>query len=111
MTTLFFVRHAQSDNSVESDKNRPLTEKGRLDSQKLVPFFQRERVHYIFSSPFKRVLDTIAPLSQSKRIEIEIINNLQERKIGFYFHTPLEFSNSPSVSGLIFRISFPTANA
>ena len=63
MTTVYLIRHAESDRSVRKSGSRPLTEKGREDALKLVGLFQGMEIDRIYSSPYKRALDTVSPLA------------------------------------------------
>ncbi len=92
MTSIFFIRHAQSDFKISNEVIRPLTPKGINDSNKLIPFFEGKIIDYIFSSPYKRCIDTLKPLSDSKNIKIIINNALHERIIGQYFPELKDFT-------------------
>ncbi|MEA4831759.1 MAG: histidine phosphatase family protein [Oscillospiraceae bacterium] len=80
MTTVYFIRHAQSDNSVRDGRIRPLTEKGMADRVLVTEFLQNKSVDAIFSSPFKRAVDTIANFAEKNRFRIEAIEDFRERK-------------------------------
>lgn len=76
MKTVYLVRHASANGQpVEA----PLTEQGRKQALALVDFFKHKEVDIIYSSPFKRALDTIKPLSDSKKINIVEDSRLGER--------------------------------
>ena len=80
ITTIYFIRHAQSDFSVSDDRTRPLTEKG-LDDRKLVTDFLWDKdVDTLISSPYKRAIDTIADFSEKKGLSIELIEDFREKK-------------------------------
>jgi|LGOV01.1.fsa_nt_gb 2,3-bisphosphoglycerate-dependent phosphoglycerate mutase len=82
ITTVYFVRHAESDYSIKDDVLRPLTKKGEVDTKHIIEFFEDKEINVILSSPFKRAIDTIKPYSDKKRINIELIEDFRERKIG-----------------------------
>lgn len=84
-TTLYFVRHAEPNYNNHDDFSRELTNKGLQDSQELVKFFQQIKIDAFFSSPYKRAIDTIAPLAQEKGKTITTIDDLRERKITDYW--------------------------
>lgn len=69
-TTLYFVRHAQSDQSVRDAKTRPLTEKGLKDAEKLAGYFKNIPVTRIFSSTYKRARQTVEPLSAERGLPV-----------------------------------------
>ena len=80
MTTVYFIRHAEADNSVRDGRLRPLTEKGMNDRMLVTEFLQDKNIDAVLSSPFKRAVDTIADFADSSGIEIEIIEDFRERK-------------------------------
>jgi 2,3-bisphosphoglycerate-dependent phosphoglycerate mutase len=81
MTKVYFIRHSLSDLSIKDELERPLTEVGIDRAKKLVVLFNSINVDYIFSSPYKRTIQTIEPLSICKKININIVENFRERKI------------------------------
>lgn len=80
MTTIYFVRHAQSDNSVRDGRIRPLTENGMNDRALVTEFLKHKSVDTVFSSPFKRAVDTIADFAEKNGLCIETIEAFRERK-------------------------------
>ena len=91
MTTIYFIRHAQSDFSVKEDRIRPLTIKGKEASNKLTNIFRNINVDSIISSPYVRTVQTMTPLSEMKNIKIELRENLKERKSNVWFERIEEF--------------------
>ncbi|MBR3929371.1 MAG: histidine phosphatase family protein [Clostridia bacterium] len=69
-TTLYLIRHAESDHAVRDAKTRPLTEKGLRDAKKLPQFFKTVPVTRIFSSPYLRASQTVLPLSKDKNLPV-----------------------------------------
>jgi 2,3-bisphosphoglycerate-dependent phosphoglycerate mutase len=82
MTDIFFIRHADSDLTIEDEKTRPLTEKGRADSLKIPALFEGVPIHHFYSSPYDRSIDTIIPLVEERGSFIKYIENFRERKNG-----------------------------
>jgi len=80
MTTVYFVRHAQADNSNRDGRNRPLTEKGLADRKLVTEFLQDKNIDAILSSPFKRAVDTVADFAMKNGFEIELVEDFRERK-------------------------------
>ena len=80
ITTLYFVRHAESDRSVRDGRIRPLTKRGLVDAEKLISNFENISVDIIYSSPFKRAIGTITPLAGNRNLEIHTIEDLRERR-------------------------------
>jgi 2,3-bisphosphoglycerate-dependent phosphoglycerate mutase len=81
VTRIYFVRHAKPDFSVHDDLTRPLTEEGLKDSLKVTEFLGGKDIHKIFSSPYKRTFDTVRHLAESLNLNIEIVEDLRERKV------------------------------
>ncbi|MFJ5767166.1 histidine phosphatase family protein [Lysinibacillus sp. NPDC093210] len=81
MTIVYFVRHAHSVYT-NDEYNRPLSEKGFLDAQKITQQFKQLDVHTIYSSPYKRAIQTIEGIANFKGLPIKIIDALKERTLG-----------------------------
>jgi 2,3-bisphosphoglycerate-dependent phosphoglycerate mutase len=79
---IYLIRHAQSDITVHDDRTRPLTEKGKRDSAKLPELFKHLGIDLMFSSPYKRTLDTLAPIALNKNKKIVEIEEFCERRTG-----------------------------
>ena len=80
MTTVYFIRHAQADNSVRDGRVRPLTEKGMADRALVTAFLQEKGIDVVLSSPFRRAVDTISGFAEQNNLEIEIVEDFRERK-------------------------------
>jgi len=80
MTTVYFVRHAQADNTIRDGRTRPLTEKGLIDRHLVTEFLQDKRIGAVLSSPFKRAIDTVAPFAEQSGLSIETIEDFRERE-------------------------------
>ncbi|HYK72476.1 MAG TPA: histidine phosphatase family protein [Pseudoneobacillus sp.] len=76
MKTIYFVRHAKANGQ---EVSAPLTEKGKEQAEKLVDFFAAKPIGKIYSSPFKRAVETIKPLADSKGLSIFEDDRLSER--------------------------------
>ena len=81
MTQIYFIRHSISDLSIKDGLTRPLTNDGIKKVYKLINLFEKIHIDYIFSSPYKRAILTIEPISVNKNIEINIVENFREIKI------------------------------
>ena len=94
-TTIYFVRHAEPDKTKFSDEMTcPLTPKGQEDCIKVTEFLRDKSIDIIFSSPYKRSVDTIAPFAQAFQHDITIINDLREWYIGgIWIDCPKEYEN------------------
>lgn len=81
MTKVYFVRHSKPDFSVKDDMTRPLTEEGLKDCEKVTEFLWDKDINVVFSSPYKRALDTIRNFAEKSNLEINIVEDLRERKV------------------------------
>jgi len=80
-TIVYFIRHAKPNYSIEDDLTRPLSSKGRKESKELVKTFSEIKIDNIYSSPFKRSIQTIDPIAKSKNMGVKIVNDFREKKI------------------------------
>ena len=80
MTTVYFIRHAQSDYSIGDESSRPLSEKGMNDRLLVTAYLRDKDIGAIYSSPYKRAYDTIEDFANSIGMEIAIVDALRERK-------------------------------
>lgn len=81
MNNLYFARHAKPDFSIHDDLARPLTQEGIEASKKLTKFFLDKNITKLYSSPYKRSIDTILDLSKCLGLDIILIEDFRERKI------------------------------
>jgi 2,3-bisphosphoglycerate-dependent phosphoglycerate mutase len=77
-TIIYFIRHAHSVYSTD-ERQRPLSEKGKNDSRRIAAALQDIDMDMIFSSPYKRAVQTVEPLAGLLGKEIITIENLKER--------------------------------
>ncbi|MCA1054738.1 histidine phosphatase family protein [Rossellomorea aquimaris] len=76
MKTLYIVRHAKAEGQ---DFHAPLTREGEEQAGQLASFLKEYPVEAIFSSPFKRTLQTIQPFADCTGIPIKEDERLGER--------------------------------
>lgn len=81
MTQVYFIRHAEPNYQNHNDVTRELSEHGIRASQDLVRQLAEVSIDAFYSSPYKRSIDTIAPLAASRAIEIKLVDDLRERKL------------------------------
>lgn len=81
MRKVYFVRHAKPDFSVVDDYSRPLTEEGCKDCKKVTEFLSGKSITKVFSSPYKRAVDTVKDFAESLGLNIHIVDDFRERKI------------------------------
>ena len=81
MTLIYFVRHAEPNYNNHDDMSRELTDKGIADSKLVTRFLADKNVDIVFSSPYKRAIDTVRDFSEKYGLEIHIENDFRERKV------------------------------
>jgi 2,3-bisphosphoglycerate-dependent phosphoglycerate mutase len=78
MAQLLLIRHCQgSGQSPEA----PLTEAGLRQAERLAEFLQELEVDLIVSSPYRRALETIAPLARQRNLPVRQERRLREREL------------------------------
>ncbi len=82
MTKVYFVRHAQSDNTVRDSRARPLTDDGRRDSMAVSRLLADREISCIASSPYVRAVDTVSHFAELVGLKINIYEDLRERSAG-----------------------------
>ena len=82
MTTIYFVRHCKPDGKIQDDRNRPLTEEGLEDSNKVAEILKDKKIDVFISSPYKRSHDSIKKAADSYGMTIQTDERLRERKAG-----------------------------
>ena len=82
MTTIYFIRHAQSDRLSRDDTTRPLTDQGVADTAKITEVLHDKGIKHIISSPHLRALQTISGLAQALNIQVDIDKDFRERVVG-----------------------------
>jgi 2,3-bisphosphoglycerate-dependent phosphoglycerate mutase len=82
MTTLYFVRDCKPDGKIQDDRNRPLTEEGLEDSNKVAEILKDKKIDVFISSPYKRSHDSIKKAAHSYGMTIQTDERLRERKAG-----------------------------
>lgn len=90
MTSLFFVRHAQPDESWEDDRTRPLTKTGLEDSKRVTQVLENYNIDCFYSSPYKRSVDTILDCAGRFGMDIHTDERFRERRQGTGNHSFLE---------------------
>lgn len=92
MAKVYFIRHSIRDISYKHDESAPLTEDGVRLAQDLVEIFKDKEITHVYSSPFKRALDTVTPIAENKGLKIKIVHNFYERTVGDWIDNFLEFA-------------------
>jgi len=80
--TLLLVRHAepvpQQDPRFEENE-RPLSDEGRCQAERLAEQLAGLRVEAIYSSPYPRAMQTVEPLAERLRLSPIVVDDLRER--------------------------------
>jgi 2,3-bisphosphoglycerate-dependent phosphoglycerate mutase len=74
------VRHAHADWT--PDEDRPLSAQGSQDAARVGKILREFPIDAIYSSPFRRARETIAPLAGQLSLSIHSEPDLRERKLG-----------------------------
>lgn len=82
MTTVYFIRHAQSDRFTEDDRTRPLTATGLSDTPKITAALADKGITHIISSPYTRTLQTVSDLAKTLNLQPETEEDFRERNAG-----------------------------
>ncbi|MEA3319671.1 MAG: histidine phosphatase family protein [Bacillota bacterium] len=80
MTNLYFIRHAHS-NYTPDELERPLSEKGYKDAERILALIQPDNINVVVSSPYKRAVQTVEGVAKHYNLEIEIFEDMKERKL------------------------------
>lgn len=78
LTHLYLVRHAHSTYS-PNELSRPLSEDGLLTADTVTEILKKENIDIIYSSPYKRALQTVQGLANYLDQEVQIVEDLKER--------------------------------
>ncbi|MFZ0074649.1 MAG: histidine phosphatase family protein, partial [Exiguobacterium undae] len=78
MTTIYLVRHAHSTYSPD-EKTRPLSEQGTADAKQLISLFREVQPDYIYTSPYRRAIETVQPVAEHYGLPNEEAEAFQER--------------------------------
>ena len=81
MTTIYFIRHAKPDYRIHNDMERPLTEEGKQSCDRVTDYLMDKKITHIYSSPYKRAMDTVKDFAKVKRLTMEAIYDLRERAV------------------------------
>jgi 2,3-bisphosphoglycerate-dependent phosphoglycerate mutase len=78
MTEVLVVRHAMAASVELPNAERPLSEQGRDDARALAKKLASMGINAIYSSPFRRALETVEPLCEATGLEVMIRSDLRE---------------------------------
>ena len=79
-TRLFLVRHAEAERHKDVEEAQwPLSNEGRRQAERLAADLALLGVDVLWSSPYPRAVDTVAPFASDHDLEIQIDYDLRER--------------------------------
>jgi 2,3-bisphosphoglycerate-dependent phosphoglycerate mutase len=81
---VLLIRHAEPmpvGSEGIADDDRPLTEAGRAAAAELAAELEQYRVTAVYSSPYARSLETVAPIARGRNLEIQLLADLRERRL------------------------------
>lgn len=81
MTHVYFVRHAQPNYENHDDSSRELSPKGLADRALVTDYLRNKGVDAVLSSPYRRAMDTVAPLAEQLGLTVETVEDFRERKV------------------------------
>jgi 2,3-bisphosphoglycerate-dependent phosphoglycerate mutase len=68
ITKIIVVRHAEKEN--DGTKNPSLSEVGKIRAEKLKNFFTDVKIDKLYSTNYKRTIETLQPIAASKKLDI-----------------------------------------
>lgn len=80
ITNIYFVRHAHSTYTPE-ELSRPLSERGLEDANLVTRLLSHENITHVFSSPYKRAIQTVEGVANFYSLNISIDDGFKERKL------------------------------
>ena len=81
VTNVYFVRHAEPNYENHNDLLRELTPKGMADRSLVTEFLTDKKIDVVFSSPYKRSVDTVLEFADKNNLPIRLVDDFRERKI------------------------------
>lgn len=81
MTRVYFVRHAEPNYNNHDDYARELSAKGLADRKLVTLFLEEKSIDVVFSSPFKRAIDTVKDFADTYGYDVKTKEEFRERKV------------------------------
>ncbi|MCC2683532.1 MAG: phosphoglycerate mutase [Paenibacillaceae bacterium] len=77
---IYVIRHGESLGNIGQTEvaNCDLSDRGKIQAERLVPFFEKIALTRIYSSPFKRTIQTALPLAGNKGLPIILVPDMRE---------------------------------
>jgi 2,3-bisphosphoglycerate-dependent phosphoglycerate mutase len=88
---IILIRHAEAvpsepGSSDTADNDRPLSAAGRIAAESVAAELAHLPITAVFSSPYRRAIETVAPIAASHRLQVQVDEDLRERRLA---QTPL----------------------
>ena len=81
-TRVLLVRHAESrPDPAVLEPDWPLSEKGATQAEKLTQHLRGQGIAAVYSSPYRRAIDTVRPFARFAGLEIQIERDIRERRL------------------------------
>jgi 2,3-bisphosphoglycerate-dependent phosphoglycerate mutase len=78
----FLIRHAESaPDPALAEARWPLSDRGHAQARALADDLAGRRIARIYSSPYLRAVETVRPLAARLGLEVELVDELRERKL------------------------------
>jgi 2,3-bisphosphoglycerate-dependent phosphoglycerate mutase len=79
VTAVYLIRHAHAEwNESEA---RPLSSSGQTSAGRLADALAARPIIAIYSSPFRRSIETVTPLAERLGLHVEVLHDLRERRL------------------------------
>jgi 2,3-bisphosphoglycerate-dependent phosphoglycerate mutase len=81
---VILVRHAEavaSGTPGYADDDRPLSDEGRHAADELAEELEPFQVNAVYSSPYPRSVETVAPTARRRGLEVQLLPDLRERRL------------------------------
>ena len=82
ITHVYFVRHAEPRRDWEDDETRSLTGRGMRGAEEVTAFFRNIHLDAVYSSNYKRAIQTVSGTAVSHGLEMKLDERLRERTCG-----------------------------
>jgi 2,3-bisphosphoglycerate-dependent phosphoglycerate mutase len=82
VTTVYIVRHGEKDLTDPENKDPDLNIEGKARAEELQRLLKDQQVDALYSTNYKRTIDTVKPLAEERKLEIVIYepNSFEELK-------------------------------
>ncbi|MBC5637282.1 histidine phosphatase family protein [Ornithinibacillus sp. BX22] len=77
---IYLVRHAHSVYTPD-ELHRPLSERGETDTKRVTQILKEEHIDYVYSSPYKRAIQTVQGVADFLRVNVLIEDRFKERRL------------------------------